>query len=126
MPRIEVVFFRETDESVPLLGWLNSLVGKARARCIVRLGRLSTLGHELRRPESDYLEDGIYELRAIHAGINYRMLYFFHGVTAIVVTHGFTKQRAALPSREMHVALARKKKYETHPEGHTFRSEAQP
>lgn len=74
MPRIEVVFFREHDGTVPLVDWLATLPPVARARCRVRLDRLEELGHELRRPEGDYLRDGIHELRAMHAGLNYRML----------------------------------------------------
>ena len=40
------------------------------------------LGHELRRPEADLLRDNIYELRIGLQGINYRILYFFHGKQA--------------------------------------------
>jgi phage-related protein len=53
---------------------------------MVRLDRLEELGHELRRPEVAYLRDGIYEVRAKHGGVSYRMLYFFHGRTAAVVS----------------------------------------
>ena len=31
---------------------------------------LEELGHELRRPEADFLKDGIYELRAKHGGMS--------------------------------------------------------
>jgi hypothetical protein len=41
----------------------------------------------------DYLRDDIYELRASHQGIHYRMLYFFHGTAAIIVSHGLIKER---------------------------------
>jgi hypothetical protein len=52
------------------------------------------LGHELRRPEADYLRDGICELRVAMAGVNYRMLCFFFGTGAAVVSHGLTKEQA--------------------------------
>jgi hypothetical protein len=35
------------------------------------------MGHELRRPEADFLRDGIYELRASLGGVHHRILYFF-------------------------------------------------
>jgi len=87
MPRTKVVFFREKDGTVPLLDWLDSLPKKAQAKCIARLERLALLGHELRRPEADLLRDGIHELRVGLQGINYRMLYFFYGQAATVVSH---------------------------------------
>jgi phage-related protein len=85
----------------------------------VRIERLEELGHELRRPEADYLKDGIYELRAKHAGVNYRMLYFFHGRTAVVLSHGFSKQRAKVPEHEIRMAVNRKTRFELTPKQHT-------
>ena len=39
---------------------------------------LAAFGHELHRPIADSLRDGIYELRASHQGIPYRILYFLY------------------------------------------------
>ena len=44
-------------------------------------------GHELRRPEADFLRDGIYELHISLGGVHQRILYFFHGGMAAVVSH---------------------------------------
>ncbi len=62
------------------------------------------LGHELRRPEADYLRHGIYELRGNHQGIQDRMPYFFHGRTAMA-----------------DLAVDRKARFQADPEAHTFR-----
>ena len=102
------------------LTWLAALPSAARAKCLVRLDRLEELGHELRRPEADYLADGIYELRAKHAGVNYRMLYFFHGRTAAVASHGISKQQAAVPPKVIQKAAQRKAQFEANPRRHTF------
>lgn len=120
MPRTEVVFFREEDGSVPLVDWLAALPSVARAKCRVLLDRLEELGHEMRRPEADYLREGIYELRTKYVGVNYRMLYFFHGRTAAVVSHGVTKQQAAVPPKEIERAVLRKALFEAHPRQHAF------
>ena len=85
-----------------------------------RVERLAELGHELRRPEADFLRDGIYELRAKHGGVNYRMLYFFHGRVAAVVSHGFAKQRAKVPEREIKPAIKRKERFEAAPKACTY------
>ena len=60
--RIQVVLFAEGNVS-EVVRWMEALPPKARAKCIVRLDRLEEMGHELRRPEAEYLRDGIYELR---------------------------------------------------------------
>jgi phage-related protein len=118
MPATRVVFYLERPGDVPLLEWLDSLPRKPKAKCIARIQRLRDLGHELRRPEADFLRDGIYELRVGFGGVNYRMLYFFHGDTAAVVSHGCTKERT-VPVREIELALERKAKFERAPRRHT-------
>jgi phage-related protein len=122
VPATQVVLFREEDGRVPLVDWLAALPSMARAKCMVRLERLGELGHELRRPEVDYLRDGIYELRTKHGGVNYRMLYFFHGRMAAIISHGITKQQAAVPPKEIEKAVQRKIAFEAHPQRHTFTS----
>jgi phage-related protein len=119
VPRVELVLYREADGTVPLLDWLESLVPQARAKCRARLTRLQELGHELRRPEADYLSADIYELRIKHSRVNYRMLYFFHAQTAVVVSHGFSKQRADVPKRDIEIALRRKAAFKKAPATHT-------
>ena len=120
MPRTNVVFYREDDGSVPLLEWIDRLPAKAKAKCRVRIGRLRAEGHELRRPEADYLRDGVYELRVGLQGINYRMLYFFHGATAAVLSHGLVKERV-VPSSEIDAAIERRRKFVADPPKHTYR-----
>ncbi len=119
MPETEVILFAEADGTCPLLQWLDRLPYKVQDKCIVKVERLAEIGHELRRPEADYLKDDIYELRASHQGIHYRMLYFFHGKTA-VISHGLLKVKE-VPQREIDLAIRRKSIYESDPENHTYR-----
>ena len=119
----DVFFYKEPqDDSVPLLDWLDRLPSKAQAKCTDRIDRLGELGHELRRPEADYLRDGIYELRASYQGLHYRMLYFFVGQAVVVLSHGLTKERE-VPPREIDRAIDRKNKVELDFERFTFQPE---
>src|SRR5258706_2853136 len=93
MHRTDLYLYRDEDGSLPLLEWLDTLNRKARRKCLGRIKRLTELGHELRRPEADYLRDGIYELRASYQGIHYRLLYFFAGKAVVVLSRGITKER---------------------------------
>jgi phage-related protein len=99
MPETKIVLFRDVNGDVPLFDWFDELPNKVVAKCRSRLERLRSLGHELRRPEADFLRDGIYELRVGYQGANYRMLYFFHHNVAAVVSHGLTKEREVPPHR---------------------------
>lgn len=120
MPAATVVLFREEDGSCPFLEWFEALPAKVQDKCFLRMERLRQEGHELRRPEADYLRDGIYELRVSRAGSHYRVLYFFSGAVAAVVSHGVFK-RAAVPPKEIDRAVTRKKRFESNPEKYTYR-----
>ena len=122
MPRTRVILYREADGTVPLLRWLDSLSEKIREKCLFRIRRLATLGHEIRRPEADYLRDGIYELRVGFRGHNYRMLYFFHGTVAAVLSHGLIKEDR-VPPKEIDQAITRKQAFERNPVPHTYEME---
>ena len=119
MPEIPVIFYQETNGDIPVLTWLDTLLPKVKAKCIVKIERLQKLGYELRRPESDYLRDGIYELRIAYRGIQYRLLYFFFGRNATVITHGIVKEQR-VPSTEINLAIERKRNFEQNPEQHTY------
>lgn len=121
MPETEVVLFAEEDGSCPLLEWLDRLPPKVQDKLIVRIGLLREKGHELRRPLADTLRDGIHELRAEFQHVNYRLLYFFHGRTA-VVSHGITKE-GAVPPGEIELAKRRKWQFASDPRKHTFQGE---
>jgi len=92
---------------------------KAYAKCLVRIRRLAELGHELRRPEADLLQDGIYELRARLGTVNYRMLYFFHGRNVAVLAQAITKEEE-IPAFESNRAVGRKQAFIASPIAHTF------
>lgn len=118
MPHTKVIFYKDDDGSVPVLDWLKTLPSKAVAKCLVKIERLGELGHELRRPEADLLRDQIYELRIGLQGINYRVLYFFHGEVAAVLAHGIIKQ-SSVPPKEIERTIERKRRYELNPQKHT-------
>lgn len=118
MPVTRVVFFVDDRGVCPLLEWLDHLPPKVQDKCIVRIERLAELGHELRRPEVDFLRDGIYELRTSFQSVNYRMLYFFHQQTA-VISHGLTKERQ-VPDREIELAIQHRHRFVKDPPKYTY------
>lgn len=119
MPQTQVVFYRDTVGRIPVREWLRALKAsdaRAHAKCEVRIRRLAELGHELRRPEAAYLRDGIHELRAQKAHVNYRILYFFHG-PVVVLGHALTKEDS-VPEADIQRAVERKAKLQRNPISH--------
>lgn len=124
MPQTTGYFYQENG-SAPVKEWLEELRTKDRkgfAKCAARLQELFQYGHELRRPAADILRDGIYELRAKNGHVQYRILYFFHGRNAVVLTSGFTKEGSAVPPTEIERALRRKATFLSAPAKHIFES----
>ena len=119
MAQTEVFFFRDPkDDAVPLLDWLERLPAKVQAKCTQRIDRLGELGHELRRPEADFLRDGIYELRASsRSALPDALLLCWQSRS-----HCLTKERE-VPPHETSLAIERKKKVESDFEQFTFRPE---
>lgn len=121
MPKTVVHFFRDGHGDVPVLDWLKELRRtdtQAYANCVAVIQRLSDDGHTLRRPTADYLRDKIYELRAKHGRVSYRILYFFHGQNVAILAHALTKEDV-VPRGDIERAIARRRQYEEDPKTHT-------
>ena len=126
MPTTSIFFYQEKEGDAPVVNWLNELKAKNRkgfANCVGRIRQLQSTGHELRRPSADYLRDGIYELRAKHRNVQYRILYFFNGQDIAVLNHSIVKKTAAVPNKDIELAIKRKNKFEQNPEKHTYKGE---
>ncbi|MBF0107431.1 MAG: type II toxin-antitoxin system RelE/ParE family toxin [Deltaproteobacteria bacterium] len=114
MPKTSVVFFKDERGMVPVLQWLDRLPDIIEAKALVRIEELAQYGHEMRRPHAAYLRDGIYELRWKHQSVNYRILYFFRGRSAVILSHGLTKEDV-VPPREIERAIKNKILCESNP-----------
>jgi len=119
VPKTRVVLYREESGSCPFVEWFDTLPAKVQDKCFLRLERLREMGHELRRPEADFLRDGIYELRVSIGGVHHRILYSFHGAVAAVVSHGLVKERE-VPPKDIDYAIERKKRFQANPARHTY------
>lgn len=123
MPTTKVLFYQDNEDDSPIVDWLRKIRKKdpkGFLNCLARVKQLRMSGYELRRPAADYLRDGIYELRAKHHNVQYRLLYFFHGENVTVIDHGIVKEQSAVPPIEIERALERKTKFEQNPQKHTF------
>ncbi len=126
MPETRVLFYKNARTGrVPVVEWLDELARRdpeANKRCCDRIDRLRELGHQLRRPEADYLEEGIYELRIRLGRVNYRMLYFFHGQNVTILAHALSKE-GKVPVADVERALKRRTAFISDPDAHTYPGE---
>ena len=122
MPKTTIRIYKEPGSSAPLLDWLDKVPEKARDKCIARVELLAEYGHELRRPICDYLENAIYELRAKHNNVNYRILYGFVGKDIVLLSHGCTKEQK-VPKIEIERAARNRANYISNPAAYTYQGE---
>jgi len=119
---VQAAFYREENGSCPVLEFLDREPAKARQSAYARIALLREHGHSLRRPYAENLGGGLYELRWHLGRVQYRILYFFHGETAVVLVHALTKE-ATIPAADLKRALGRKRLFESNPAKHTYRGE---
>jgi phage-related protein len=121
LPETRVVLFRTDRGDVPVLETIDRLLKRGDLRLAakfrVKIERLAAMGFELRRPDADYLDDGIYELRIIHRRVHYRVLYFYSDDTA-VLSHVVRKEGRVSPT-EIERAARNRRLYELSPREHT-------
>jgi phage-related protein len=128
VPKTSILFYQEKEGDSPIVDWLRELKRTNRkgfAQCVGRISQLESTGYELRRPSADYLRDGIYELRAKHLKVQYRILYFFHGQNVAILSHGIVKEQSAVPDVAIEQAVKMKQKFIENQKAHTYQGAVQ-
>jgi phage-related protein len=99
----------------PAKDFIRGLIAADRRRIDRKIGMLRELGRDLRRPHTDYLRDGIHELRIKCGNKEYRLLYFIFERTTFVMLNGLLKKDGPVPDSDidraidyMHDYIARK------------------
>ncbi len=112
METFRVIFYEKEDGSRPAEEYLHSISPKMAARIFSIINLLKEKGNLLRMPISEYLQDGIFQIRAQQEGNISRVLYFFAIGKTIVLTHGFTKKAPKTPPAEIELAKRYRADYE--------------
>lgn len=93
----EVLFYEKEDGTRPAEEYLLSEDVKLQAKMSREILLLEEFGNLLRKPHSEFLEDGIFELRAKVGTDISRVLYFFVVGKKIILTNGFRKKTVKTP-----------------------------
>lgn len=109
---IEIELYDTEDGRCPVQEYLDSLEPKLLAKTLRTIDLLEYNGNTLRKPYSESLGNGIFELRTIHGTDITRILFFFYIGNRAVLTNGFTKKTRKTPPSEINVAKRYKADYE--------------
>lgn len=107
-----IEFYSKEDGKMPAKDFILKLDAKMKAKLIRILDLLENNGPIVRYPYSEYLDDGIYEVRAQSGTDITRVLYFFTIGKKIILTNGFVKKTKKTPRRELELAKKYRKDYE--------------
>lgn len=108
---MEIKFYEDDQGKSPVKEFLDSLDIKMRQKMLRSIMALKELGPSLRMPLSEYLDDGIFELRAKVGSNISRVMYFFVIGDRAVLTHGFIKKTQKTPAREIERAKNIRKEF---------------
>ena len=100
MDKYEVIFYETEDGTKPAYDFIETLSPK------------EIDGTRLRLPYSEFLKDGIFQIRAQQEGNISRVLYFFAIGKKIILTNGFTKKTPKTPPSEIELAKKYRADYE--------------
>lgn len=99
--KFEVLFYDKEDGTEPAKEFIQSLDVKMRVKVMKTVELLQNNGTELRKPYSEHLEDGIFELRVKIGSDISRVLYFFVVGRRAILTNGFIKKQQKTPANEI-------------------------
>lgn len=99
-----IIYFELDSSTCPVQEFLDSLDNKMAAKLYGMMDILAEYGNELRKPYSEHLEDGIFEVRAKFGSNITRVLYFFYVGKTIVMTNGFVKKTQKTPKAQLELA----------------------
>jgi hypothetical protein len=117
-----ILFFRDPSGRIPALDWLEEQSDVAQEKLVARLRLLQEAGYRLQRPAAAPLGDGIHELRARVGTVQYRLLYFFWGGSAVIIACGLTKE-AEVARAEIERALTARTLFDQDPARHSVEVE---
>ncbi|MBQ9616945.1 MAG: type II toxin-antitoxin system RelE/ParE family toxin [Oscillibacter sp.] len=112
MEQFQIIFYTKEDGTQPAREFMDGLSKKMQARFAKLIVLLREEGTRLRMPHSEYLNDGIFQIRAQQEGNITRVLYFFWNGQKIVFTNGFTKKTRKTPPAEIERAKRYRADYE--------------
>ncbi len=106
MEKYYIEFYTKDNGVEPVKDFILTLDAKMKAKLLHIFEILEENGPSVRLPYTEYLGDGIFEIRAKYGTDIVRVLYFFIKGRRIILTNGFVKKQRKTPIGE--IVLAKK------------------
>lgn len=110
--RYHVVLYETQSGQFVVEKFINSLEKSARAKLAHKLLLLEEYGIELSMPHAKPMGRGLYELR-VRGKTEIRIFYVFVKARRIYLLHGFVKKTQETPTKEINIAMERKRVIES-------------
>lgn len=104
MINFNLEFYQTENGECPVEDFIELQDIKMQAKIYKMLELLEERGNRLRMPYSEYLGDGIFQIRAQVGNNITRVLYFFFVDEKIILTNGFMKKTQRTPPSELVLA----------------------
>jgi len=108
MNKWNIVFYKNSRGDELVRDFIENQDKFTYAKAMRMLDLLKEHGPNLGMPYSKYMKDGLYELR-VRGKSEARIFYIFQIENTVVLLHAFKKKGQKTPTKELHIALQRKK-----------------
>jgi len=106
------VKFYETNSKCPVAEFLDEIKNQQlKEKTVKNIVKLAELGSNARPPLSEYISDGIYELRTQSTNNITRVFFFFIHGSNIIFTNGYTKKSQKMEQDEFEKAKKYRDEY---------------
>lgn len=105
------ILYETAGGKKPVEEFIESLEPQTQDKFIIKQRLLQDFGPQLRHPHTDYIGEGIFELRFKSREGQLRVLFFFFHGKKIIFTNGFLKKTQKTPQKEIEIAQERKKDF---------------
>jgi len=105
------VYYTTATGRPPVEDFIESLDEGSQDAFFYKIELLKEYGPQLRRPHTDSIGEGIFELRFTGKEGRIRILFFFFEENHIIFTNGFIKKTPKTPLKQIRLARQRKKEY---------------
>ena len=103
----EVLYYQSERGDSPIEDFLDSLLRKARAKCLAYIDMLEEFGLNLPRSFIAKVRGDLWELRPEWAGVEYRFFYFSMVGQRLVIVHALSKKSQRIAPRNIALAESR-------------------
>ena len=94
-----IIFYRNDAGHCPFEKFIDRLPEEDAREVVASIAALRELGNKARRPLVDYLENGVYELRARRIKKQFRVLYSFVGKGKTLTYWSYKKEQGCTSKR---------------------------